>query len=394
MATLQKFKLLATQCAVAGSPTRSPTTSPVIHLRRRKTLRMLLSRSIGGGGSGRRLPRREVCSPDRFVGERDSTEKGKELVVSHKLKDLFVSSPPSFAENTRQGLSPAAPGAGGGCGIICSENRFTFASAVIGDIPATATEEGLATCTCEHTRVNYQFTSFPMSASLPKMEALYSKLYSKYAKLKKEKDTSMENLNREQEEKFVNYVAAADAVIDHLRSETDRLGEQVNELRSEMTSMRSALMRKAYSIQSAKDEEMIQYQKLLMEENLKSKDKFQVMPACCRRNVDISGDSAADISPASCIFQDLVQWLVGMKFSAVTENEELCISALHESSGLSFSLTLTKNASAEHELVYRVLSLGTFERVAPEWMRDTIMFSPNMCPLFFQRVSRVIKLSY
>ncbi|KAH0700340.1 hypothetical protein KY285_014591 [Solanum tuberosum] len=304
-----------------------------------------------------------------------------------------------------------------------------------------------------------------MSASLPKMEALYSKLYSKYAKLKKEKDTSMENLNREQEEKFVNYVAAADAVIDHLRSETDRLGEQVNELRSEMTSMRSA-----------KDEEMIQYQKLLMEENLKNKelrDEIQRLqqldqegtcfnasndkgksrqiitdgdslpdalddstitnkkhrrqsllivqdthtpspmeelpnrpeqpstssykytePACCRRNVDISGDSAADISPALCIFQDLVQWLVGMKFSAVTENEELCISALHESSGLSFSLTLTKNASAEPELVYRVLSLGTFERVAPEWMRNTIMFSPNMCPLFFQRVSRVIKLSY
>ncbi|XP_055806572.1 uncharacterized protein LOC129875157 [Solanum dulcamara] len=304
-----------------------------------------------------------------------------------------------------------------------------------------------------------------MSASLPKMEALYSKLYSKYAKLKKEKDTSMEDLNREQEEKFVNYVTAADEIIEYLRSETDRLREQVNELRREMTSMRSA-----------KDEEKIQYQKLLMEENLKNKElrdeiqRFQQLdqegtcfnasndkgksrqiitvgdslpdaldgstitnkkhrrqsllivqdthtlspmeellnrteqpstssyrytePACCRRNVYIPGDGAADISPASCIFQDLVQWLVGMKFSTVTENEELCISALHESSGLSFSLTLTKNASTEPELVYRVLSLGTFERVAPEWMRDTIMFSPNMCPLFFQRVSRVIKLSY
>ncbi|KAK4346778.1 hypothetical protein RND71_033117 [Anisodus tanguticus] len=117
MATLQKFKLLAIQCAVAGSPTRSPTTSPVIHLRRRKTLRMLLSRG-GGSGTGRRLPRREVCSLDRLVGDRDSPDKGKELVVSHKLKDLFVSSPPSFersiSENTRQGFSPATSGAGGG----------------------------------------------------------------------------------------------------------------------------------------------------------------------------------------------------------------------------------------------------------------------------------------
>ncbi|MCD7452983.1 hypothetical protein HAX54_019042 [Datura stramonium] len=304
-----------------------------------------------------------------------------------------------------------------------------------------------------------------MSVSLTKMEALYAKLYGKYSRLKKERDTGMENLNREQEEKFVKYVAAADEMIEYLRSETDRLREQLTGLRSEMASMRSA-----------KDEEKIQYQKLLMEENLKNKelrDEIQRLqqlhqegtsfndsndkgknrqiitvgdslpdaldgstitykkhrrqsllsvqdtltpfpreelpnrpeqpstssyrytePACCRRNVDISGDGAADISPASCIFQDLVQWLVGMKFSTVTENEELRILALHESSGLSFSLTLTKNASTEPELVYRMLSLGTFERVAPEWMRDIIMFSPNMCPLFFQRVSRVIKLSY
>ncbi|CAH2048978.1 unnamed protein product [Thlaspi arvense] len=92
MATLQKFKLLATQCAVAGSPSRSPTTSPVIHLRRRKTLRMLLSRAGSGGGAGRRLPRREE-SPDRRRNS-NSPEKNKVLAVSHKLKDLFVSSPP------------------------------------------------------------------------------------------------------------------------------------------------------------------------------------------------------------------------------------------------------------------------------------------------------------
>ncbi|CAL5372502.1 unnamed protein product [Camellia sinensis] len=93
MATLQKFKFLASQCAVAGSPTRSPTTSPVIHLRRRKTLRMLLSRA--SSGTGRRLPRREE-SPDRKRNSAaaDSSEKNKELaVVSHKLKDFFVSSP-------------------------------------------------------------------------------------------------------------------------------------------------------------------------------------------------------------------------------------------------------------------------------------------------------------
>ncbi|KAI3451784.1 hypothetical protein Pfo_008449 [Paulownia fortunei] len=113
MATLQKFKLLATQCAVAGSPTRSPTTSPVIHLRRRKTLRMLLSRP--GGGSGRRLPPRcDDGSPDRTGSsdEGSSPEKGKELLVSHKLKDLFVSSPPALgervSENVREVLLPSS----------------------------------------------------------------------------------------------------------------------------------------------------------------------------------------------------------------------------------------------------------------------------------------------
>ncbi|CAI9110654.1 OLC1v1010717C1 [Oldenlandia corymbosa var. corymbosa] len=117
MATLQKFKLLATQCAVAGSPTRSPSASPVIHLRRRKTLRMLLSR---GGNGSRRLSRGEEDSLDRLRNnERNSREKGKELAVSQKLRDLFVSSPPQFdervSENVRDGmLSRGVDAAGGG----------------------------------------------------------------------------------------------------------------------------------------------------------------------------------------------------------------------------------------------------------------------------------------
>ncbi|CAL0318894.1 unnamed protein product [Lupinus luteus] len=72
MPTLHKFKLLATQCAVSGSPTRSPTASPVIHLRRRKTLRMFLSRR----------------SDDPPQIHRNDVGR-----VRNKLKDLFVSSP-------------------------------------------------------------------------------------------------------------------------------------------------------------------------------------------------------------------------------------------------------------------------------------------------------------
>lgn len=89
MATLQKFKLLATQCAVAGSPTRSPSASPVIHLRRRKTLRMLLSRP-----DRRRLPPRGTPSEISEIDDDDvPPTKTNEARVRRKLKDLFVSSP-------------------------------------------------------------------------------------------------------------------------------------------------------------------------------------------------------------------------------------------------------------------------------------------------------------
>ncbi|XP_022152317.1 uncharacterized protein LOC111020064 [Momordica charantia] len=82
MASLLKFKLLPTHCGVAQSPTLSPRTSPLVHLRRRKTtLRMLLTRN-----SGRRSPRRRAL-PDK---KRDHTD----LARSNTLKDLFVSSPP------------------------------------------------------------------------------------------------------------------------------------------------------------------------------------------------------------------------------------------------------------------------------------------------------------
>lgn len=91
MATLQKFKLLATQCAVATSPTRSPNASPVFQLRRRKTLRRLLSRS-----SSRRA---EPPQPDRPQIAPDPPAEKKQL-LSHTLKDLFVSSPPSHDDSS------------------------------------------------------------------------------------------------------------------------------------------------------------------------------------------------------------------------------------------------------------------------------------------------------
>lgn len=91
MATLQKFKLLATQCGVAPSPTRSPRTSPLIQFRRRKTtLRMLLSR---------RSPRLAQPLIPRIFSPQKKEEKDLAAAQGHQtLKDLFVSSPPPLGD--------------------------------------------------------------------------------------------------------------------------------------------------------------------------------------------------------------------------------------------------------------------------------------------------------
>ncbi|KAM2958375.1 uncharacterized protein LOC126609641 [Malus sylvestris] len=117
MATLQKFKLLATQCAVAGSPTRSPSASPVIHLRRRKTLRMFLTRQ-----DRRRLPRQTNSSESPPIdGDNrngDSPQKSKEVArVRRKLKDLFVSSPP-FEDRISDRRSGGIGNEGEGRGLL------------------------------------------------------------------------------------------------------------------------------------------------------------------------------------------------------------------------------------------------------------------------------------
>ncbi|KAI3433206.1 Protein kinase domain-containing protein [Psidium guajava] len=87
MATLQKFKLLAAQCGVAPSPTRSPRASPVVQLRRQShktTLGMLFA--LGRGVGARRV---DSVEPE------SGREKRKKSASGRSLKDLFVSPPPS-----------------------------------------------------------------------------------------------------------------------------------------------------------------------------------------------------------------------------------------------------------------------------------------------------------
>nr|XP_043612931.1 uncharacterized protein LOC122584917 isoform X2 [Erigeron canadensis] len=111
-------------------------------------------------------------------------------------------------------------------------------------------------------------------------------------------------------------------------------------------------------------------------------------PKCCRQRL---GDSASASDPTICMFQELVECLLNLKFSIGTQSgNNTQITAVHESSGYSFNLGWVKNELGDEELMYRASSLGTFERVAPEWMRDVIVFSKSMCHVFFKRVSAIL----
>ncbi|XP_051136774.1 uncharacterized protein LOC127255326 [Andrographis paniculata] len=280
------------------------------------------------------------------------------------------------------------------------------------------------------------------------MEALYKKLYNKYTKLKKEKETQLDELNRDQEAKFLNFVTAADAMIQYLKSENERLNGQVDDLKSELAAIRTS-----------NDEQHSQLQKRLMEENQKNKELSEEIarlqnlgnhtlslhvtgeeidrqqehshedapvgemskkrkyihttegnatpkracvdldagapsiqqPVCCQKRISSSGGDTSGGCSVNCVFQLLVEFVVGMKVSVRAQNNELCVLVHHQSSGYSFSLTWVTNTQGEVELLYRVVSMGTFERVAPEWMKEPLMFSSSMCSIFFERVSRVIK---
>ncbi|XP_030451749.1 uncharacterized protein LOC115673658 [Syzygium oleosum] len=305
------------------------------------------------------------------------------------------------------------------------------------------------------------------------MEPLYAKLYDKYTKLKAKKFGALEEVNKEQELKFVNYMTAAEELIQHLRDENDNLRAKIDELVAATGSNvdESSLENQQLLIEEIQknkklSEEVARLRKLLdmgptfiqdqdendnkqlhtpedalpesdmphgsyqsskrkrrrpsetdtsnavrphtnVQENsplLGLEKEFHgdivscgavqdaYQPGCCIRTDKKSGGGVSDSSTFDCMFQALIQYTLGMKFSIGDQTGKFCLVALHESSGYSFSLTWANRASGgDVELMYSMLSLGTYERIAPEWMREVIKFSISMCPVFFQRISRVIR---
>ncbi|KAK9713975.1 hypothetical protein RND81_06G062600 [Saponaria officinalis] len=108
MATMQKFKFFATHCTVLRSPTRGPTSSPIVHICRRKNLHILLGKSAASHDASfhrRFLHKRhdEYVADDESPPQISNDQKKHSNKVRSKLRDLFVSSSENSVEVVRAG---------------------------------------------------------------------------------------------------------------------------------------------------------------------------------------------------------------------------------------------------------------------------------------------------
>ncbi|XP_009121506.1 uncharacterized protein LOC103846347 [Brassica rapa] len=99
LSRLHKFKLFAAnrslEASAAGNPSMSPTKSPVFHLQRRKTLRMLFEKSFD---SRRRNLRQILEESPELDGNSGNKKKRGNHRARRKLKELMVTSPsPPFS---------------------------------------------------------------------------------------------------------------------------------------------------------------------------------------------------------------------------------------------------------------------------------------------------------
>ncbi|KAE8705735.1 BZIP domain class transcription factor [Hibiscus syriacus] len=223
------------------------------------------------------------------------------------------------------------------------------------------------------------------------MESLYAKLYDKYDKLKKRKLSEMDDMHREQEEKFLNYVRVAEELIQHLRSENDKLNAEVQ--RQAMCRLSKLLIEESQKCKVL-SEEVTRLQNLHQKGHAKggnrdnNDDKKRSRKSAAETEDSIVTPNSANgrVTASSAMTKYIPEKALSCEVLPHVQLPD-AVKALVQMPLIMEIVTIQPNVDnktevEEAELVYRVLSLGTFERVAPEWMRDAIMFSTNMCPVF------------
>ncbi|KAJ3683802.1 hypothetical protein LUZ60_014029 [Juncus effusus] len=250
------------------------------------------------------------------------------------------------------------------------------------------------------------------------MEQLHSKLHDTYKNLKKRKFFEEDETQQKRFSSQQNYQQDIEDLLDFLNSENNRLHNEMSSLQKKYEESQKLLHEKSKETKELSSE-VLRLQELLAKKDEKVEEANQnvtpgsskshrlsrstcaqeeetdknvehiiqqnIVPSCCRRTLDNNGDMNDSIS---CVLHSLVETLLDMKVSIDSQSEEESrLSVTHEKSGYAFSLTWAKNGG---ELTYRVSSLGTLEQVASLWMKEEIIFSMNMCSMFFDRLSHVI----
>ncbi|XP_073104983.1 uncharacterized protein [Elaeis guineensis] len=267
------------------------------------------------------------------------------------------------------------------------------------------------------------------------MERLNSEMYEKYKNLKKKRKLLDEECSRKRESDIRNYQSATENLIEELKNQNDELRAEISSMHERYAECEKLLLEESQK-KNELSNEVGRLQNLLSQKNdvndiallrspktnsrVLSREKFrtppikkkensctkeseiqdgdaaivpygsyqeeQILPDCCRRNLAWSAGKGQN----ECVFQTLIEFLVGMEFSLDSQTQGLTFSVVHQISGYAFSLTWIRHEDREGELMYRVFSLGTLERIALDWMKEDMIFSMTMFPIFFERISRVI----
>lgn len=94
------------------------------------------------------------------------------------------------------------------------------------------------------------------------------------------------------------------------------------------------------------------------------------------------------------IIQMLLQCMVGFTITISDEAKSSQLLFVHQPSGYSFHLKCADHENKlteDGELVYQVVSLGTLHKVAPDWMKEEIIFSIAQVNVFMDRLLKVVK---
>ncbi|CAJ1961814.1 unnamed protein product [Sphenostylis stenocarpa] len=229
----------------------------------------------------------------------------------------------------------------------------------------------------------------------------YNSLVLRKAHLTK-KLSDLDHLNDQQQLKSINCLSAAEEVIEHLKTEKEELLGQVNDLRTELASLRlqktdiqrtvrdfwwrktikearfdDVSYSSVVNANAALSEEVEKLQQLRHEGTFRDfNNNSRIMTVDDHTGANVqSGTDLQDSGRGDWLIQVLFEYALGMKLSTYNQTGRICLSALHQSSGYSLRLSwISKSPEEEAELMYHTLSLGTFERVAPEWMREDPMF--------------------